>query len=119
MVGIAIISFVKFKKTQSRASMSAVMNYAMKTEKTRFEDERSVSGLNCSPQTIYHEFINTKLLYGKDSGRMYYHMVQSFPKGEDVPAKIAHEMAVKLAEQSFFTMTDFPVPTSTARLGTR
>ena len=29
---------------------------------------------------------------------MYYHMVQSFPKGEDVPPKIAHEMAVKLAE---------------------
>lgn len=78
--------------------MSAVMNYAMKTEKTLFEGERLVSGLNCSPQTVYHEFINTKLYHGKDSGRMYYHMVQSFPKGEDVPPKIAHEMAVKLAE---------------------
>ena len=78
--------------------MSAVMNYAMKTEKTLFEGERLVSGLNCSPQTVYHEFINTKLLHGKDSGRMYYHMVQSFPKGEDVHPKIAHEMAVKLAE---------------------
>lgn len=97
MVSIAIISFAKFKKTQSRASMSAVMNYAMKSEKTLFEDERLVSGLNCLPQTVYHEFINTKLLYGKDSGRMYYHMVQSFPKGEDVPPRIAHEMAVKLA----------------------
>ena len=78
--------------------MSAVMNYAMKTEKTLFEGDRLVSGLNCSPETIYHEFINTKLFHGKDSGRMYYHMVQSFPKGEDVPPKIAHEMAVKLAE---------------------
>lgn len=78
--------------------MSAVMNYAMKTEKTLFEDERLVSGLNCSPETAYYEFINTKLLHGKDSGRMYYHMVQSFPKGEDVPPKIAHEMAVRLAE---------------------
>lgn len=98
MVSIAIVSFAKFKKKQSRASMSAVMNYAMKTEKTLFEDERLVSGLNCSPETVYHEFINTKLYHGKDSGRMYYHMVQSFPKGEDVPPKIAHEMAVKLAE---------------------
>ena len=78
--------------------MSAVMNYAMKTEKTLFEGERLVSGLNCSPETVYHEFINTKLFHGKDSGRMYYHMVQSFPKGEDVPPKIAHKMAVKLAE---------------------
>ena len=78
--------------------MSAVMNYAMKTEKTLYEGERLVSGLNCSPETVYHEFINTKLLHGKDSGRMYYHMVQSFPKGEDVPPKIAHEMAVRLAE---------------------
>lgn len=98
MVSIAIVSFAKFKKKQSRASMSAVMNYAMKTEKTLCEGERLVSGLNCSPQTVYHEFINTKLLHGKDSGRMYYHMVQSFPKGEDVPPKLAHEMAVKLAE---------------------
>lgn len=78
--------------------MSAVMNYAMKTEKTLFEGERLVSGLNCSPETVYYEFINTKLLHGKDSGRMYYHMTQSFPKGEDVPPKIAHEMSVKLAE---------------------
>ncbi len=78
--------------------MSAVMNYAIKTEKTLFEGERLVSGLNCSPQTVYHEFINTKLLHDKDSGRMYYHMVQSFPKGEDVPPKIAHEMAVRLAK---------------------
>lgn len=78
--------------------MSAVMNYAMKTEKTLYEGERLVSGLNCSPETVYHEFINTKLYHGKDSGRMYYHMVQSFPKGEDVPPKVAHEMAVKLAE---------------------
>lgn len=98
MVGIAIVSFAKFKTKQSRASMSAVMNYAMKTEKTLFDGESLVSGLNCSPQTVYHEFINTKLLHGKDSGRMYYHMVQSFPKGEDVPPKVAHEMAVKLAE---------------------
>lgn len=98
MVSIAIVSFAKFKKKQSRASMSAVMNYAMKTEKTLYEGDRLVSGLNCSPETIYHEFINTKLFHGKDSGRMYYHMVQSFPKGEDVPPKIAHEMAVKLAE---------------------
>ncbi|WP_375340389.1 relaxase/mobilization nuclease domain-containing protein [Lacrimispora amygdalina] len=70
----------------------------MKTEKTLYEGERLVSGLNCSPETVYHEFINTKLLHCKDSGRMYYHMVQSFPKGEDVPPKIAHEMAVRLAE---------------------
>jgi hypothetical protein len=98
VVSIAIVSFAKIKKKQSRASMSAVMNYAMKTEKTLCEGERLVSGLNCSPETVYHEFINTKLFHGKDSGRMYYHMVQSFPKGEDVPPKIAHEMAVKLAE---------------------
>ncbi len=98
MVGIAIVSFAKFKKKQSRGGMCAVMNYAMLPEKTTHEGQQLVSGLNCSPQTVYHEFINTKLLHGKDSGRMYYHMVQSFPKGEDVPPKIAHEMAVTLAE---------------------
>ncbi|HWS41783.1 MAG TPA: relaxase/mobilization nuclease domain-containing protein [Pseudoflavonifractor sp.] len=73
------------------------MNYAMRDDKTLWNGENLVSGLNCSPQTVYNDFINTKLLHGKDGNRMFYHMVQSFPKGEAVPPETAHEMAVKLA----------------------
>lgn len=97
MDGIAIVSFANCPKGQSRPGMRAVMNYAMQDEKTHWNGKNLVSGYNCSPQTVYNDFISTKLLYGKDSNRMFYHMVQSFPKGEAVPPVVAHEMALKLA----------------------
>lgn len=97
MVSIAIVSFANCPKGQSRPGMRAVMHYAMQDEKTRWNGENLISGINCSPQTVYNDFINTKLLHGKDGNRMFYHMVQSFPKGEAVPPEVAHEMALKLA----------------------
>ena len=44
------------------------------------------------------DFLRTKLLYHKDSGTMFYHMVQSFPAGEEVDPAVAHAAALKLAE---------------------
>ena len=43
----------------------------------------------------------TKNTYHKNSGRMYYHLVQSFPKGDDTPPELAHRIAVELAEKAF------------------
>ena len=63
-----------------------------------WESEPLVSGINCQPQSVYDDFINTKLLHHKDSGVMFYHMVQSFPKGAAVDPKQAHEAARQLAE---------------------
>ena len=37
-------------------------------------------------------------LYHKDGGVMFYHMVQSFPKGAAVDPRQAHEAARRLAE---------------------
>ena len=60
--------------------------------------EPLVSGINCQPQSVYDDFLNTKLLYHKDGGTMFYHMVQSFPKGAAVDPRQAHEAARRLAE---------------------
>ena len=49
-------------------------------------------------QSVYDDFLNTKLLYHKDGGVMFYHMVQSFPKGAAVDPRQAHEAARRLAE---------------------
>ena len=98
MEEIAIVSFANSKRPQSKGGMGAVMRYAMREEKTMWEGRRLVSGLNCSPQTAYDDFLTTKLLHRKEDGRLYYHMVQSFPKGEAVPPDKAHEMALRLAE---------------------
>ena len=96
---MAIVHFVNYKRgTQSRAAMRGVMLYVMQEKKTTWEGEPLVSGINCQPQSVYDDFLNTKLLYHKDSGVMFYHMVQSFPKGAAVDPQQAHEAARRLAE---------------------
>ena len=96
---MAIVHFVNYKRgTQSRAAMRGVMLYVMQEKKTAWEGGPLVSGINCQPQSVYDDFINTKLLYHKDGGVMFYHMVQSFPKGAAVDPQQAHEAARRLAE---------------------
>ena len=96
---MAIVHFVNYKRgTQSRAAMRGVMLYVMQEKKSAWEDEPLVSGINCQPQSVYDDFLNTKLLYHKDGGVMFYHMVQSFPKGKAVDPRQAHEAARRLAE---------------------
>ena len=96
---MAIVHFVNYKRgTQSRAAMRGVMLYVMQEKKTAWEGGPLVSGINCQPQSVYDDFLNTKLLYHKDGGVMFYHMVQSFPKGAAVDPRQAHEAVRRLAE---------------------
>ena len=96
---MAIVHFVNYKRgTQSRAAMRGVMIYIMQEKKTAWEGAPLISGINCQPQSVYADFLNTKLLYHKDGGVMFYHMVQSFPKGMSVDPRQAHEAARRLAE---------------------
>ena len=96
---MAIVHFVNYKRgTQSRAAMRGVMLYVMQEKKTAWEGAPLISGINCQPQSVYDDFLNTKLLYHKDGGVMFYHMVQSFPKGMSVDPRQAHEAARRLAE---------------------
>ena len=96
---MAIVHFVNYKRgAQSRAAMRGVMLYIMQEMKTTWEGGPLISGINCQPQSVYDDFLNTKLLYHKDGGVMFYHMVQSFPKGAAVDPRQAHEAARRLAE---------------------
>ena len=96
---MAIVHFVNYKRgTQSRAAMRGVMLYVMQEKKSAWEGAPLVSGINCQPQSVYDDFLNTKLLYHKDGGVMFYHMVQSFPKGKMIGPRQAHEAARRLAE---------------------
>ena len=96
---MAIVHFVNYKRgTQSRAVMRGVMLYVIQEKKTAWEGGPLVSGINCQPQSVYDDFLNTKLLYHKDGGVMFYHMVLSFPKGAAVDPRQAHEAARRLAK---------------------
>ena len=85
------------KGTQTRGCMKSVMRYVSQLSKTRWEGQQLVSGIGCQPETAFDEFLSTKLLHHKDGGVMFYHMVQSFPKGADVDPRAAHEAARRFA----------------------
>ena len=77
--------------------MKSVMRYVSQTSKTLWDGQQLVSGIGCQPKTAFDEFLSTKLLHRKDGGVMFYHMVQSFPKGANIDPRAAHEAAHRLA----------------------
>ena len=85
------------KGTQTRGCMKSVMRYVSQTSKTLWDGQQLVSGIGCQPETAFDEFLSTKLLHHKDGGVMFYHMVQSFPKGANIDPRTAHEAARQLA----------------------
>ena len=103
MTLLAIVNFVNYssrsKSSQSRGCMRSVMKYVAQEAKTQWQGRQLVTGVNCQAASAYDDFLNTKLLYHKDGGRMFYHLVQSFPSGAEVDPDVAHTAALKLAEQ--------------------
>lgn len=95
-----IVHFIN-TKSQTSSGMRNVLAYVSKAEKTELEDKRFVTALNCSADTAYEEFNATKNLYHKNSGRLYYHLVQSFPRGYEITPELAHKIAVEFAEKAF------------------
>ena len=85
------------KGTQSRGCMKSVMRYVSQPGKTFWDGQCLVSGIGCQPETAFDEFLSTKLLHHKDGGVMFYHMVQSFPKGANIDPRTVHEAARRLA----------------------
>ena len=95
---MAIISFTNYKRGQTTGCMGAVMRYTMQNKKTECDGQQLVTGINCQPESVYADFMTTKRLHHKTGGVLFYHMVQSFPKGEAVDPVAAHAAALKLAE---------------------
>ena len=116
---IAIVHFVNYKKgTQTRGCMKSVMRYVSQLSKTLWDGQQLVSGIGCQPETAFDEFLSTKLLHHKDGGVMFYHMVQSFPKGADIDPRTTHEAARSLPDTSR-AVKFWSVPMLTANIFTR
>ena len=110
---MAIVSFTNYKRGQTKGGMGAVMRYTAQDWKTQHDGRQLVTGINCQPETVYGDFMTTKYLHHKTDGVLFYHMVQSFPKGEKVDPTVAHAAALKLAE--YFSGHEVLVCTHTDR----
>ena len=107
---MATCNYIQAKK-QNQSSMRAVIRYVSQDAKTLDEGgRRYLSGINCSVESAYDEFMATKNLYGKQSGIFYYHYEQSFVPDEISNYNTAHEIGRQLAEELF---PDFEVLVAT------
>ncbi len=94
-----IIHFAN-SKNQSTGGLKKLLGYVGKEKKTKLEDRRLVSGVNCSTENAYNEMMLTKQMHKKTGGRLYYHLVQSFPKGYDIKPELAHKIALELTSKA-------------------
>ena len=90
-----IIHFAN-SKGQNTSGFKKLLAYVSREKKTKLEDRRFVSGVNCSTENAYNEMMLTKQMHKKTGGRLYYHLVQSFPKGYDIKPELAHKIALEL-----------------------
>ncbi len=95
-----IIHFAN-SKNQNTGGLKKLLGYVSREKKTKLEDRRFVSGVNCSTDNAYNEMMLTKQMHKKTGGRLYYHLVQSFPKGYDINPELAHKIALELTEKAF------------------
>ena len=94
-----IIHFAN-SKNQTTGGLKKLLGYVSREKKTKLEDRRLVSGVNCSTENAYNEMMLTKQMHGKTGGRLYYHLVQSFPKGYEIKPELAHKIALELTEKA-------------------
>ena len=94
-----IIHFAN-SKNQTTGGLKKLLGYVSREKKTKLEDRRLVSGVNCSTENAYNEMMLTKQMHKKNGGRLYYHLVQSFPKGYDIKPELAHKIALELTEKA-------------------
>ena len=72
------------------------INYVLNGDKT--EERVLTAHLNCDPGRECREMLDTKRVYGKEDGVMYYHIIQSFKPGEITP-ELALEIAKEFAQE--------------------
>ena len=101
MVGIAVVTIIARKKTQTRQGLWGLPHYCMQDKKTLHNGRKLVTGVNCVAQSAFNEMVNTKLQYRKSGGRQYYHIMQSFHPDEPITPETAHEIALRFAEENF------------------
>lgn len=87
---MAIVKFIA-----SGCPMNNIFPYVMNGEKT--DDGALVSGIGCSPESALEEFRFVKTKFGKNDGRQYYHIVQSFSPEDKLTPETAHEIGLKFA----------------------
>ncbi len=87
---MAIVKFVA-----SGCPMNNIFGYISREEAT---ERKLTDGIMCTPESALEEFRFVKAKFGKEDGRQYYHIVQSFSPDDKLTPETAHEIGMKFAE---------------------
>ena len=98
---MATLNFIKRKDVKNIESLGNVIAYCAQEYKTKYNDSRLISGINCLPETAMKEFIATKKKFNKTDGMQYYYAVQSFENNLNISPLLAHQMAREWAEKCY------------------
>lgn len=97
---MATVNYIR-EKTQNKTAMKRVIDYVLQNKKTLTEENgrryKLVSGINCSPDTAFNEFMTTKNQYDKAKGMFFYQYTQSFDINENVSSQTVHQVGCRLA----------------------
>ena len=98
-----------------KSNLARSICYIMNTAKT--QEGKLVSGVNLfippnDWQAPTNQMLSTKLRFGKQGGRLAYHLDQSFKPGEVTP-DVAHQIGVELAKELFGDKYEVVVATHT------
>lgn len=81
-------------------SLKAVLDYASRKGKN---ENVLLSGIGVSGDSdkAFKQFMFNKRIHNQVGGKMYKHYVQSFSSQDNITPEVAHEIAVKFAEENF------------------
>ncbi|TYQ17833.1 UNVERIFIED_CONTAM: hypothetical protein Cloal_0205 [Acetivibrio alkalicellulosi] len=100
---MAIIEFIN-ASNKTYKGMKRAIDYIQNPDKTL---PNLIKGKNCSPNTVYNEFVITKQNFKKEIGRQFIHFTQSFSPKDKVTPDMIIKIADKLLEHECFK--DFQV----------
>lgn len=98
---MATVNFVRYR-SQGITALKNVVAYVKQDEKTLMDGgQRLISGINCTPQMAFHEFVATREAHHKESPVWFYHYTQSFHPDENITPQQAHELAKEFAAKAW------------------
>ena len=98
---MATVNFVRYS-SQSITALKNVEAYVKQDGKTLMDDgQRLISGINCTPQMAFREFVATRETHHKESPVWFYHYTQAFHPDEDITPQQAHELAMEFAAKAW------------------
>ena len=98
---MATVNFVHYS-SQSITVLKNVEAYVKQDAKTQMDNgQRLISGINCTPQMAFHEFVATRESHHKESPVWFYHYTQAFHPDENITPQQAHELAMEFAAKAW------------------